>query len=160
MSKPDNPEETLQRLVSDYADMLFRIALVQLKNWHDAEDIVQRVFIELYESWPVFVSEEHTKAWLIRVTLHRCRDFLKSAWKRHVLPLNDDILGIDFEVSDITRAVLKLPVKDRQVVLLQAYLGYTIREIAIITRQKPTAVATRLHRARKKLRLDIDLTCL
>lgn len=160
MSKPDNPEESLQRLVSDYADMLFRIALVQLKNWHDAEDIVQRVFIELYESWPVFVSEEHTKAWLIRVTLHRCRDILKSAWKQHVLPLNDDILGIDFEVSDITRAVLKLPVKDRQVVLLQAYLGYTIREIAIITGQKPTAVATRLHRARRKLRLDIDLTCL
>ena len=156
MNKPDNPDDALQRLVGDYADMLFRIALVHLKNWHDAEDVVQRVFIELYETWPDFASEEHRKAWLIRVTIHRCKDCQKSAWKQRSVPLNEDVLGIDFEISDITRAVLKLSAKDRQVILLQAYLGYTIREIAAITGQTPPAVATRLHRARKKLKRDID----
>ncbi len=155
MNKPEKPEDAMQRLVGDYADMLFRIALVQLKNWHDAEDVVQRVFIELYETWPEFSSDEHRKAWLIRVTIHRCKDCLKSAWKQRVVPLNEDVLGLDFELSDITRAVLKLPVNDRLVILLHAYMGYTIREIAEITGQKPPAVATRLHRARKKLKLDI-----
>jgi RNA polymerase sigma-70 factor (ECF subfamily) len=158
MNRLENPEDFLPRLVGDYADMIFRIALIQLKNWHDAEDIVQRVFIELYETWPSFDSEEHIKSWLIRVTIHRCKDCLKSAWRRRTVPLNEEILGIEHEVSDITRAVLSLSPQNRQVIVLHYYIGYSINEIAALTGKKASAVATMLHRTRKKLKLDMNET--
>ena len=156
MNRLDNPEEILTRLIDNYADMIFRIALVQLKNWHDAEDIVQRVFMQLYETWPDFTSEEHIKFWLIRITIHRCKDYLKSAWKRNTAPLQEDIPGQNLEISDITRAVLNLSPIKRQVILLHYYLGYNIREIAQLTGKKTSAVATMLHRTRKLLKLDMS----
>ena len=147
--------ESLQGVVDRYADMIFRISLTQLKNWHDAEDITQTAFIKLLENRPSFESEEHVKAWLIRVTINLCNDYLKSAWSRRTVQLHEEIYGSEIEISDITRAIMKLTPKNRLIIVLHYYVGYTISEIASIMNQKPTTIAARLHRTRKILKLEI-----
>ena len=62
-------------------DMVYRIALHDCRNRHDAEDIMQIVFLKLYRSAVAFESPEHLKNWLIRVTVNECRRMFVSPWK-------------------------------------------------------------------------------
>lgn len=70
--------------IEKYADMVRRICVVHLKNYHDAEDVFQDVFLKyiLYEK--PFESDVHEKAWLIRVTINACKDNLKSFFKKRL----------------------------------------------------------------------------
>ena len=71
-------EPEVNRAIAQYADMVFRLCMVQLKNQADAEDAFQTVFLKYTLSTQVFQTEEHEKAWLIRVAITTCRDNLKS----------------------------------------------------------------------------------
>ena len=71
-----NIEETVDK----YADMVYRIALTQMKNVHDAQDIFQEVFLRLVKNIDTIQNEEHLKSWLIRVTLNCSKTNLMSAW--------------------------------------------------------------------------------
>ena len=60
------------------------------KQREDAEDIAQEVFISYVKAKPAFESAEHEKAWLLRVTINRCKSFFRSAWQRKTTGLEDD----------------------------------------------------------------------
>ena len=64
--KEITPEEVIDR----YADMVYRLALLQVNNQTDAEDVFQEVFIRLVKNIHKLQSWEHVKAWLIRVTIN------------------------------------------------------------------------------------------
>ena len=72
-------QKKVEEVVRKYADMVYRIAFTMLKNKDDAEDIFQDVFTKLCTENYKFISEEHKKAWLIRVTKNKCLDFLKKS---------------------------------------------------------------------------------
>lgn len=71
--------ETLEATLDQYGDMILRLAFSCLKNREDAEDVLQDVFVKLIEHHPRFESDEHEKAWLIRVTINICRNRLRSS---------------------------------------------------------------------------------
>ncbi len=48
----------------------------------DAEDVYQEVFLQYVKKNPVFASEEHRKAWLLKVTVNYCKKLWRSAWRR------------------------------------------------------------------------------
>ena len=148
-------EAYAEQMLELYADMVFRIALVQLRQWQNAEDVSQEVFIKLFACQTPFESDEHAKAWLIRVTCNQCRDMLKSAWYRRTVKLDDDLIEHAVELSDVSRAIMRLSLKDRRLILLHDYIGYTVPEMADFLRIRPAAIATRLHRIRKKLRVEL-----
>ena len=102
-----------------------------------------------------FESEEHEKAWFIRVTINACKDLLRSFFRSRTVPL--DLLqeqpGLDREDGrDVLEAVLTLPEKYRQVVYLHYYEGYTAPQIAALLGRNVNTVYTLLTRARKMLR--------
>ena len=156
MDLPDYSPASLEHIVEQYADLLLRITFIQLKHMQDAEDITQEVFVKLIEKKPVFESEEHMKAWLIRVAINLCKDHWKSAWYKRTVPLEDELGVFPAEISDVLQTIMQLPAPSRQVVLLHDYVGYSLVEIAAFTGQTSSAVTTRLHRARKKLRLLLE----
>ena len=152
MNELYDKENYIHYLIEKYSDMLIRITYSYMKNLSDAEDITQDVFIKLLEKKPSFESEEHEKAWLIRVSINQSKDKLKSSYFRKTEPLKDNLVHITKEDNEIIQAVLNLPLKYRSIVLLYYYEGYSISEVANILSLKETTVGSQLSSARKKLK--------
>ena len=73
-------ESDFKKAWESYHDMLYRLAVTMTKNMDAAMDVVQDVMLRLFRHRGSFESDEHMKAWLIRVCINRCRDFLRSPW--------------------------------------------------------------------------------
>lgn len=73
----DWPADDVEALIAQYGDMLYRLCLIMLKNESDAEDAVQETYIKYFQKASAFESNEHQKAWLIRVATNKCRDTLR-----------------------------------------------------------------------------------
>jgi RNA polymerase sigma-70 factor (ECF subfamily) len=138
-----------------YKDTVFRIALNYLGNTYDAEDIVQDVLMNLYIKNKHFESDDHAKYWLIRVTINKCKNLLKSSWKSKNINLDDIELSTDFERTDqedLYKAVMELPEKYRTVLYLHYYEDFSVKLIAGMLKINVSAVTTRLSRAREQLK--------
>ena len=148
-------EREVNRAVEQYADMIRRICMIHLKNYHDAEDIFQTVFLKYVFSSVVFENEQHEKAWLIRVTVNACRDLLRNVFRSRTVPLNalvDQSQELPPEHSEVLEAVLSLPEKYRDAVYLFYYEEYSAAEIARLLGKNVNTVYTLLTRAKKMLR--------
>ncbi len=79
----------MEKIYDKYADLLYRLALVNLGNEADAEDAVQDVFIKYLQAQPRFKDENHQEGWFVRVTVNTCKDFLRKKKHRSYTPLDD-----------------------------------------------------------------------
>ena len=152
-------EEDASRAIDQYADTVRRICMVHLKNYDDTEDIFQTVFLKYVLHSAPFDSEEHEKAWIIRVTINACKDFLKNVFRRRTVPL-DQIIEKPQEMtedhSDLLEAVLALPEKYKDVIYLYYYEGYSAAEIGSILKKNVNTVYTLLTRARQILKTKLE----
>nr|WP_255575686.1 sigma-70 family RNA polymerase sigma factor [Caproiciproducens faecalis] len=137
-----------------YSDMVVRIAFQNVKSRAEAEDIAQEVFLRLFTRRPDFEDDEHEKAWMIRVTVNLCKDYLKSSWFRKRADLGDNLLSRDGN-GEVLDAVMRLPVKFRNVIYLHYYEDMSVTEIASVLQQKENTVSSWLHRARKQLKVTL-----
>ena len=145
-------------LVKKYIDTVFRIALNQTRSVPDAEDITQNVFLALLRQKRDFDSDEHVKAWLIRVTVNESKKWHRSPWRKHV-PLEayaaslPDVTGQDRE---ILQAVMALPRKYRLPIYLYYYEDYSTQQIADILHIPKGTVCTNLRRGRELLKMELQ----
>ena len=147
----------LESVIDRYSDMLYKICFLILKNEQDTKDVLQETFLIYYTKQPEFESEEHKKAWLIKVSQNKCKEFLRFH-KRHVnisledmeetLVITDGLSGSDKEILSL---VWDLDYKLKSAVILFYIEGYTVKEVAEILHTTPSAVKKRLQRAREKL---------
>lgn len=131
-------------------DRVYRLALSYTRSVPDAEDVSQTVFLKLLQQ-PA-KEPELEKAWLIRVTVNQCRDLLKSGWRKRTAPLEEAVHFAAPEDRALFQTVMALPAKDRVVIHLHYYEGYTAREIGDQLGISESAVQNRLMRARKRLK--------
>jgi len=150
-TKP-GPVDWLEEKVKQHENKLLRTALAVVGNNADAEDIVQEAFVKLFQKQPVFESPNHETAWLIRITVNLCKNYLRSHWWKKVVPLLETHPAPEGEQQDAVRAVMALPPKYRTVIHLYYFEGYATKEIAEITEQKESTVRQLLTRARRKLK--------
>lgn len=145
----------IKNAIGRYADTVKRIAYMYLHNTHDMEDIFQTVFLKYALYLPVFQTAGHEKAWIIRISINCCKDYLKSAWKRKVeLPgaQTDVAQAVPAEYQDLLQAVRELEPKYRDVIYLHYYEGYQASEIAKIIGKRDGTVYSILARAREQLK--------
>ena len=71
--------EVFTLAVQKYSDAVYRAAIHNSRCTADAEDVVQDVYEKLLHYNGTFESEEHLKAWLLRVAINRCRDITRAA---------------------------------------------------------------------------------
>ena len=162
----DLPQEVTDEVVRFYSPMVWRLALTKTKSTHDAQDIFQEVFLKLVMNQKPFASEEHRKAWLIRVTINCCNSHFVAPWRKNVDTLEDTMLeqiadedtleGTDMDAPDVYSQVMRLPENMREVILLFYYEELSIREIADIVGTSEVNVKKRLSRARQKLRMELE----
>lgn len=144
--------KTPEQLIYDYGNTVYRLAYAQTRSQHDADDIFQEVFLRVAQNRPVFDSEAHEKAWILRVTLNCLKSHWRAAWRRHDVPLDERIPFPAPEERALDNALRQLSPKYRAAVHLFYYEGYSAEEIARMTGEKPSTIRTRLTRARAQLR--------
>ncbi|ROR27248.1 RNA polymerase sigma-70 factor (ECF subfamily) [Mobilisporobacter senegalensis] len=145
----------LEQLIKTYSNMLLKIAFTYVKNTADAEDIVQDVFVKVFEKNPDFTSEEHRKAWLIRSTINKAKNYLSSSIFRKNVPLDEELSYLPKEESSVLGAVMNLPAKYRLVIHLYYYEGYSAEEIALTLGKRSSTIRTQLQRGRALLKQEL-----
>ena len=75
------------RAIDRYADLVRRVCMIHLKNHADTEGIFQTVFLKYVTGTTEFESEEHEKAWFIRVTINACKDLFQSFFRSRTVSL-------------------------------------------------------------------------
>jgi len=153
----NSDKEFITSVVKEHSDMIIRIAFNYTRNMFDAEDIAQDVFLSLLTA-PLMNGEAHLKAWLIRVTINKTKDFLKSAQKKRNVPLDEAKYQIAPNADDVLNEIDCLNPQDRILVYLFYFERYTAKEIGEILSLKERAVLVRLHRARAKLKTLLELS--
>lgn len=139
--------------VERYQNMVYRTALHALGSSQDADDVVQEVFLRLFNQRGTFEGDEHLRRWLLRVTVNYCRDILKkrkrwASWEEiPEIPVFDRP-----EQAALFREVMSLPEKYRTVLNLFYYEELSVREIAAMLGVGVSTVTTRLARARDRLK--------
>ena len=149
------PAEDAGALFGAYADMVYRLAFLRTKSGSDADDIVQEVFLRCLRHKPVWNDRAHQKAWFLTVTINCTKSFLTSAWRRHTVPENDQVLTRMEEQTEVLSEVLKLPEKYRTVIHLFYYEGYRVEELAKILKLPENTVKSQLFRGRDMLRRQL-----
>ena len=140
--------------VSEYMDMLYKLAFAYLKSYDDSNDIVQNVLLNFYRTNRDFENDEHIKFWLVRCTINECKKLWRTSWHRlvtfeEVITSNEE----DTESSiDLFNAIMSLDRKYRVVVVLYYIEDYKINEIAKILKLPVGTVGSRLSKAKDKLK--------
>ena len=144
-------EEVFALAVQRYSDTVFRAALHNCSCTADAEDVVQDVFEKLLQYKGHFESEEHLKAWLLRVAINRCHDLTRAACQKNT-ELDENLPAPDsFADGSVLDAVRALPEHFRNAVYLHYYEGYTAAEIGRMLGAPSNTVLSWLRRARAQL---------
>ena len=106
-------------LMEKYKDHLFAAAFNICKNAADADDVVQDTFLQYHTTDKQFESEQHIRAWLIRVAINKAKNINMSFWRRSGMPLEEYIETLTFETPEaetLFEEVMKLPEKYRIVI--------------------------------------------
>jgi RNA polymerase sigma factor (sigma-70 family) len=150
-------DSCVSEIISKHADLVYRLCMVYLKRKEDAEDAFQNIFIKLFEKDHDFDDDEHLKAWLIKCTTNHCKNSLKSYWNRFRVSIDDIVISTeDKRQGEVTKYVMKLPVKYKSVMYLYYYEGYSTIEISKILNIKDATVRMRLRRGRERLKKDLN----
>ncbi len=153
-----------EMVVRTYSDMVYGVAMRYVKNRTDADDVYADVFYRYFRRERSFESEEHRKAWLLRVTVNSSKDFLIK--KRYDESIDDEdmfdqtAVSVSFsgtnisqeEILDVRNALKKLKSERREVVELYYFNGFTTKEIAMMLQRPENTIKSELLRGRKDLK--------
>ena len=166
----DGDMTALAILVDRYKHLVYRLAIQITKNSDDASDILQDTFLKVYDSIHTFRHDSAFETWLYRIVVNLSIDTVNGRKRRQkslisFLEKTDISQKIErqqdptFQVETnelqewVTRAVNSLPIKHRTVVVLHELEGLSHPQIADILGCSEGTVRSRLHYARKKLRV-------
>lgn len=139
-----------------HAVTVYRLAYARARSAQDAEDIFQEVFLRYVRKAPKFQSEEHEKAWLIRVTVNYIKSYYAVAEKRHAVPTETVPEPREAVQDDFELMLLALPEDYRVEVHLFYGERMSVRQIAAAVGKSENAVRVRLTRARNMLRKSLQ----
>ncbi len=145
--------------VGTHFNMVLRLALARVGDKHRADDVVQEVFYRFLKKDRKYESDEHLKAWLIKVTINCSKNVFLDSFFKNTVELTEDVVFNNPEESDVYSAVLSLPSKYRTVIHLFYYEDMPVKEIAEILNTKESTVKSQLHRAREMLREKLKEDC-
>ncbi|MBM6617924.1 sigma-70 family RNA polymerase sigma factor [Bacillus sp. RD4P76] len=144
---------------------VMRLAFTYVKDEKISEDITQEVFLRCYKHIDQFRGDASIKTWIYTITANLCKDYLRSWSYRRLFTFERldiestsitsvlDYVLDTYEKRNLANAVLQLPIKYREVIILHYYEDYSVHEIKDILQLNEDTIRTRLRRAREKLKL-------
>lgn len=148
---------TVEEIVEEYGDMLFKVCMVLVCNEQDAQDAVQETFCRYMEHMPTFRSKEHEKAWLMKVGVNICRDMHRRRMRHPTVNIEEvsEYLPAKEERETLIE-LMNLPGKFKTVIYLHYVEGYKTTEIAKMLGITVNAVRKRMQRGREYLKLALS----
>lgn len=139
--------------LNTYGNAILRCAYSYLHNMADAEEILQDTLLKLLTAAPGFESEEHKKAWLLKVAANLSKNRIEYNALRDCDELDESLAAEGREdLSFVWEAVKQLPTQYREVIHLHYYEGYSTEEMAKILGRNPSTIRSDLRRGREKLK--------
>lgn len=149
-------------LISEYQEMLYRVAKSRLDSEEDVCDAVQNTLISAYRALPTLKNEKYFKTWLVKILINKCNNLYYKPEKydvsfenieyHKVIPMEDftNNFGIDYLINSLS--------KEEQTILTLYYSeGYTEKEISKILNIKYATVRTKIRRAKEKIALKLEM---
>ncbi len=150
------------RLLEQYQVPVLRVCYLYLCDRSQAEDAVQETFLRVYRSLDTYRGGSNEKTWIMKIAMHVCYDINHSVWyriiNRRVTPEMLPEAAAPFEEKDdtLTHAVIDLPIRLREVILLYYYQGLNVYEIADVLGISQPSVSGRLKRGRERLKAALE----
>lgn len=149
-------------LYNQYVDAMFQISLRMLNNRADAEDILQESFVKAFKKLNQFKYESSFGAWLKRIVINNCINYLKKR-KLKWVEIKDAAIDLKAETTEnqlnqlpkieqVKEKIKQLPDGFRIVLTLYLLEGYDHVEISQILNISESTSKTQYHRAKNKLK--------
>lgn len=143
-------------LLDTYGNRILRLAYSYLHNEQDAEEVLQDTLLKYLQVAPAFESDEHQKAWLLRVASNLSKNRITYNKIRHTDELDETLIAEEREdLSFVWEAIKQLPQKYREVIHLYYYEGYSTSDIARILGRKESTIRSDLRRGREQLKITL-----
>ena len=158
----DQREEQLDRLVLLYEKEITKLCFIYLRDMELARDAVQEAFLKAYRNLGSYRGAASEKTWLTSIAINTCKDVRRTAWFRYMrTAVSPDSLPLSVPPPDETRmdlmaAIMRLPLKNREVILLKYRQGLNNEEIAGLLHLTPMAVSRRMHKAYERLKTFLE----
>ena len=147
--------EWMQTWINEWADPLTRFAYALTGSRDTAQDVAQETFFRFLVTHREHPEHTIRPAWLFTVARNLYRNIARQARRSSTTDTLQEDAGqddrLDIEVRlDVFRALERLPVLDRECLLLFYYGDLSVEEVARRLRISPQSVKARLHRARQR----------
>ena len=142
--------------VENYTEYLLKLSYLYVKDRQVAEDIVQEVFVKLYEKHGDTIDLHNERSYIVQMTVNRCKDYFRS-WQFRKVQVRDlfgqhEKASLQVAEPEIIEEVLQLPLKYREVIVLYYYDDYAVNQVATLLSLPIATVKTRLQRGRSLLK--------
>ncbi|MGM0843917.1 MAG: sigma-70 family RNA polymerase sigma factor [Bacillota bacterium] len=162
MNSFSSNEVFFEDIFNEYSDDVYKLAFTYVKRKDIAEDLVQEVFVKVYKNLDKFQSNSSIKTWIISIAINQCKDYLRSAYYRYIYlsekisfmakggtKTPEELVLEEFGKHLLTKDVLSLPVKYREVIILYYFQELKIKEITDVLNVNENTIKSRLSRAKE-----------
>lgn len=169
MSQANWQEELLEQLMTDYGQDILQLVYTYVHDNALAEDLTQEIFIKCYRALSNYKGQATLKTWLWRIAINHTKDYLKSWHTRHMTVAKEQqfehltdnasveqIIEQQESQQTVIDAVMKLPIKYRELVYLHYFEEYSLQETAQILKINRNTLKTRLRKARMLLSEQLE----
>jgi RNA polymerase sigma-70 factor (ECF subfamily) len=156
-----------RKIMEEHGQEVWNYAYFLTKRKELADDVAQDTFIKAYRNIASFRGESSVRTWLLKITRNTAYDYKHTSFFRKVILMDmiqdkqtvpsaeHEYFQIKYK-DDIWLTVLALPIKLREVLLLDAYYQMDMIEIALTLNIALGTVKSRLHRARRKVAKQLE----
>ena len=165
------------QLVERHQQRIFSIVFHLVRRRDEVEDLAQEIFLKAYRAIRSYNFQSSFATWLSRIAVNHCYDYLRkvrasrlsyysemteeSAHELERKAESPPPQGLDhgekLVLKDfVGRLLARAPEDDRVILTLKELEDYSVEEIADLLRLKPSTVKVRLHRARKRMLVDLE----
>lgn len=156
----NNIRKQLSDHVAANKERYYRLAYSYVKNSDDALDIVQESICKALSSINSLKEPDYIKTWFYRIVVNTSLDYLRK--QKRLVIVEEITCSLDggetdkYQDIDLHAALEALPDNYRSIVILRYFEDLRLEEIAYILNENVNTVKTRLYKALKKLRIEIE----
>lgn len=152
---PDDKAK-FERIYNRYRNLMYHVAYKVVGNHYDAEDAVHQAFVAIIRHLEKIgdIDCPETRSFIVLITERKAIDLIRTSHSEKVIPLNEDLLGIEIPAPGdhgLADALAKLPAHYREVLLLRFDNGYSTKELAQMLGMTESGVRKLIGRAKNAL---------